>query len=129
MQSERSRKWHLKHKGERKLSNHKYWKSHRKERKVKRHKWYMRNKERERNSYLEQRYGITLAEYNVIKQVQNDLCAVCQKPYAATLHVDHDHKTGRIRGLLCKNCNIMLGAATDVPSTLRRGADYLEKYS
>jgi hypothetical protein len=108
--------------------NKKYWAGHKDERKVHRHVLYVRNKEKERDTFLKQHYGITLAEYNVLLQVQNNLCAICSKPYHATLHVDHDHKTGRIRGLLCKNCNIMLGASLDIPSVLKRGADYLEQY-
>ncbi|WP_380568575.1 endonuclease VII domain-containing protein [Streptacidiphilus jeojiensis] len=51
-------------------------------------------------------------------------CAICLTP--GPEHVDHDHKTGRVRAILCFNCNGGLGQFKDRPDLLRRGADYLE---
>lgn len=60
-----------------------------------------------RARWLRDKYGITLAEFAAILKVQGGTCAICRKPPRAgrNLHVDHDHKTGEVRGLLCYNCN------------------------
>ena len=59
---------------------------------------------------------------------QDGLCAICgRKPRGRKLSLDHDHKTGFFRGLLCVNCNFMLSFACDDPYTLRSGAVYLER--
>jgi hypothetical protein len=58
------------------------------------------------------RYGITEAEYFVIYKKQEGLCAICRRPQAKPWHwlcVDHDHKTGKLRGLTCMRCNTALG--------------------
>jgi hypothetical protein len=56
-------------------------------------------------------------------------CEVCGKtaPEHKRLHIDHDHKTGLFRGMLCHACNVALGQVSDNPHTLRRLADYVEK--
>ncbi len=55
---------------------------------------------------------------------QRGVCAICLVP--GPEHVDHDHKTGRVRAILCFNCNGGPGQFKDRPELLRRGADYLE---
>lgn len=52
-------------------------------------------------------------------------CAICGEVPDAPLCIDHDHKTGRVRGLLCSRCNLALGLVRDDPATLRRAAAYL----
>ena len=80
-------------------------------------------------------YGITLADYERMLQEQGGVCAICRgaetsahgqtgTPYR--LSVDHDHETGRIRGLLCQNCNRAIGLLNDDPARLRAAVDYLE---
>jgi hypothetical protein len=56
-------------------------------------------------------YGITEDQYNILLEVQNGVCAICKQscPSGRLLAVDHDHKTGRVRGLLCMVCNNRLG--------------------
>ena len=60
-------------------------------------------------------------------------CEICSVDLVAgrkggnTQHIDHDHETGIIRGVLCNNCNTMLGAAKDTPEILREAARYLEE--
>ena len=67
----------------------------------------------QRNTRLKQRYGITLDEYNERLERQGSRCAICPKPAAenphGVLHVDHNHETGVVRGLLCVGCNSALG--------------------
>lgn len=79
-------------------------------------------------------YGLTLEKYEELEKLQNGLCAVCglsnsQKLYnrSVSLHIDHNHETGKIRGLLCHKCNTALGLANDDPTILRKLVDYLEK--
>lgn len=76
-----------------------------------------------RQSYI----STTDKEYQRLLQEQHGLCAICESPPKHDrLCADHDHTTGVIRGLLCRNCNAMLGLAWDTALILRRGADYLE---
>jgi hypothetical protein len=79
--------------------------------------------------FLQKEYGITLEEYEQLEEEQNGLCAVCGKPNIRNhfLCVDHDHKTKRIRGLLCHRCNRSVGFAQDDPEILRKLADYIEQ--
>lgn len=72
-------------------------------------------------------------KYNLTKQEFSDLisrysvCAICGRPpVKRRLCIDHDHVTGKIRGLLCNSCNRMLGYGKDDPVVLRLAADYLE---
>lgn len=60
---------------------------------------------------LRSRYGITVADYDAMLSAQNGLCAICDQPSTngKRLHVDHNHETGKVRGLLCTSCNFRLG--------------------
>jgi len=89
---------------------------------------------REREAYLRRTYGIGLVDYDRMLAEQGGGCALCGvTPEALTLgrfrtylHVDHDAVTGRVRGLLCPDHNLMLGRWLHDPALLRRAADYLE---
>ena len=79
-----------------------------------------------RRSYaLKQKYGLTLDEYDTMMTNQKGGCAICNDG-AKRLHVDHCHKTGAVRGLLCSNCNTSLGKFGDNVETLRNAVRYLE---
>ena len=72
-------------------------------------------------------YGITLVEYDQMIADQGGGCKICMEPPGKKrLAVDHDHKTGRVRGLLCLGCNTALGNVKDNPVLLRRLADHIE---
>lgn len=88
-----------------------------------------------RDKNLQIKYGITAEQYDTLLAGQGGVCAVCGHPpnpegvrAASRLHVDHDHATGRVRGLLCLNCNRGLGSFLDDPALLRRAADYIERH-
>jgi len=74
------------------------------------------------------RYGLGPGNYQRLQDFQGGTCAGCQRAKGITkrLAVDHDHKTGEVRGLLCHNCNYTLAHFRDDPVALRRLADYLE---
>lgn len=79
-------------------------------------------------------YGICGEDFRALIKAQEGRCAACGKGETAigrtgkvrTLSIDHCHKTGRVRGLLCHKCNIALGCVDDNPQALRRLAAYLE---
>ncbi|WP_370268428.1 endonuclease VII domain-containing protein [Streptomyces sp. V4I8] len=74
--------------------------------------------------HLRRKYGITLVERDEMIAAQKGLCAICLT--APAVHVDHCHETGRVRGVLCFNCNSGLGLLRDDPEAMNRAADYLE---
>lgn len=75
-------------------------------------------------------YGITEDQVRALHEAQEGRCAICGRPDADSsgraLHVDHDHVTGQLRGLLCGNCNHGLGKFGDDPDRIRRAAIYLD---
>lgn len=87
--------------------------------------WYARNKDHVWKSHLERKYGLTLEQFNVLLSGQNGACAICGEIPEGRLYVDHSHKTGRIRGLLCRNCNLAIGHFKDNPEILERAVSYL----
>ena len=93
--------------------------------------WKRKNKKRRdelnKKSYLKQKYGLTLDQYLTIKIQQNNKCAVCIQE--KKLDIDHCHTTGRIRQLLCANCNRMLGMAKENITTLTNAINYLNKWN
>lgn len=86
-----------------------------------------------RRSALRRLYGITIEEYDLWWEAQGGVCAICAQPEfrkgkdgtVHSLHVDHDHDTGVIRGLLCTKCNVLLGLAKDDPQLLEDARTYL----
>ncbi|KPC90781.1 hypothetical protein ADL27_32410 [Streptomyces sp. NRRL F-6602] len=72
-------------------------------------------------------YGLKPGEYDRLFEAQGGACAICGGKRRQRLSVDHDHKTGLVRGLCCRLCNgRLLTAARDRPEVLRAAADYLE---
>ncbi|EFF90159.1 recombination endonuclease VII subfamily [Streptomyces sp. e14] len=77
-----------------------------------------------RVSRLKREYGLTEAERDELIAAQGGVCCICLS--APPKHVDHCHETGRVRGVLCFNCNSGLGLLRDDPDVMYRAADYLE---
>jgi hypothetical protein len=99
--------------------------------------WYKNNPQLAKNQRL-RKYGITLDQYNDLRQNQNYKCAICNKHETTVaqgrayttdhaLHVDHCHDSGKIRGLLCTNCNTILGKCHDNPDVLKNAINYLTR--
>lgn len=84
---------------------------------------------------LKNRYGISIVEYNTLLKSQNGVCAICEqletkkmKNTLQYLSVDHCHKTGKNRGLLCDSCNRTLGNMKDDIVLFRKAMGYLIKW-
>lgn len=98
-------------------------------------RYYQRSSHVERNGHLKRTFNITLEDYKRMLDSQNGVCAIClseetrKSPNGGTMHlaVDHCHTTGKIRGLLCWNCNTSLGKFKDSTENLARAIEYLKK--
>lgn len=71
------------------------------------------------------RYGLTDDAYRSMLDSQSNTCAICKEE--TQLHVDHDHSTGRVRGLLCGPCNRGIGMLRDSVPRLEAAIEYLRK--
>lgn len=98
--------------------------------------YYHNNTDKIKNTRLLSRFGITLTQYNEMLVNQNHACTICKKPETALDHrsskvrdlaVDHCHKTGKVRGLLCGKCNQLIGLSNDDASVLLEASNYLSK--
>jgi hypothetical protein len=89
-----------------------------------------KNKGYQRKHDLKRVYGMTLEDYDSMLVQQEHKCKICKTPDAGGKHkkfyVDHCHKTGKVRGLLCTGCNLALGGFRDNIDTLSRAILYLK---
>jgi hypothetical protein len=89
-----------------------------------------------RNAALKSLYGLTLQAYERMLAVQGGVCAICGNPpgtnggpgIGPSLSVDHDHATGRIRGLLCHHCNVAIGYLREDPALFDKARSHLAKF-
>ena len=97
--------------------------------KQKEHEYYQKNKQRHKatswKTKLRIRYGITVEEFETMKINQDGKCLICKR--VRFLNIDHCHKTGKVRGLLCITCNAALGGMNDNIEILERAIIYLKK--
>lgn len=95
-------------------------------------KWKDNNKEKVLNKRYLHRYGITYDNYCELLKEQNHKCAICGidevDSRSHKLCVDHDHETGKVRQLLCHNCNCGLGHFKDSAILLEKALEYLKKH-
>ncbi len=120
--------WRRKHKEQVRVYGAQYYAKNKKHCRKLIKRWRQAHKDHSRNKYLKRVYGITSEQYEEILIGQKECCAICgdhQSKFKRRLHVDHNHETGEIRGLLCTNCNRMLGHAQDSKDILMRGVQYL----
>ena len=94
-------------------------------------RWYRENPEKVFEQNL-RKYGVDPAWYQAQLTAQGGGCSICGATESVgarkALHVDHDHATGAIRGLLCHHCNTMLGLAKDSPEILAKAIEYLARH-
>jgi hypothetical protein len=94
-------------------------------------RYQAKNKRKYKSHMLSARYGINIDQYETMLTAQNGRCAICKTKdhngVGKYFHVDHCHKTKKIRGLLCGRCNVMIGMAQDNADRLIAAAAYLRK--
>jgi hypothetical protein len=100
---------------------------------IRKYKWHQteEGKLSSANTKLKRRFGITLDQFNKMYEQQNGKCLICEATESNLGHrlaVDHCHTTGKIRGLLCKSCNVSLGGFKDNVNSLYRAIKYLESF-
>lgn len=91
--------------------------------------WAAKNPERKKATAMAnhrlRHYGLTADAYVSLWEAQSGRCAACGADFTSRrAHVDHDHETANVRGLLCHNCNIALGLLGDDPALIERLATY-----
>lgn len=87
------------------------------------------NQKRKRELYkplehIYRKYGITIEHYYNILETQNNLCAICKRELKKPV-IDHDHNTGKVRGILCYPCNTAIGKSIEALDLLKKAYDYL----
>jgi hypothetical protein len=85
---------------------------------------------KERNRHLKRNFGITAEDYDQMLSSQNGGCAICGATECSSgvaLAVDHCHRTGTVRGILCRDCNTTLGKFNDDRNRLRKAIEYLDR--
>ncbi len=99
--------------------------------------WRIKNPEYDGNLKLKTRYGITPEQYVGMVKIQNNRCAICGNPETAKnptsnkiqkLAVDHCHKTGKVRQLLCQDCNRGIAKFQEDPKRLQSAIEYLKRH-
>lgn len=83
---------------------------------------------KEREGHLLRKYGLRLRDFETLRMAQLGMCAICGRVEWDRLHVDHDHRTGTVRGLLCGKCNKAIGLLDDDPRLIRSAEGYLVTY-
>jgi F0F1-type ATP synthase alpha subunit len=122
------REQYLKHKDKEKETRRKYLIKNREKVLEKQRKYNKENPLKRKNAVLKNVYGITLVQYNEMFETQEGKCAICQRhqnELTRTLCVDHDHKTNKVRALLCVTCNTDVSV---VENRLEEMTKYLNKH-
>ncbi len=125
---ERARDWQKLHPESRRRSVRKWRTAHPETSRIKSREWKLRNKDKCSDMGLKYSYGISLVGYRSLLEKQGGHCAICRNGKCDTrLVVDHRHSTGTVRGLLCHNCNLLLGHCKENVRILNSAKEYLEK--
>ena len=113
---------------DRKQYDKNYYLQHKVKRSKQTRKYYRNNKTKCKELWLKGKYGLRLQDFKKLLTKQKNKCKICGTLFTETLlpHVDHNHKTGKIRGILCQFCNHGLGNFRDNSQWLRKAAKYLE---
>lgn len=90
---------------------------------------YRGNDKKRHDRDLRRAFGITVKQYEALEREQDEVCWICEREDCKkeNLSVDHDHNTGKVRGLLCRDCNRALGQFKDDINLVKRAVEYLEK--
>lgn len=133
-QREYKRLWNLKNKEKNRIWQKEYDEKHREEKRKYHKEWRLKNWEKYATKRADQRlrvrYKIGLKDYDRMSKEQNNVCAICgDKVTDKRLRVDHNHTTGKVRGLLCVGCNIGIGAFKENINFMLSAVKYLQRYN
>lgn len=127
-------RWTAEHPEVRKRAQKFYYKRNKKAQSARARAWAVANPQKVHATHLKRTFGISSADYAAMLGKQHDCCAACGKPESVIdtrsgkirrLHVDHDHRTGQVRGLICTRCNMATGFLQDDPIRADAIAAYL----
>lgn len=92
--------------------------------------YYRANREAYRDKWLRRTWGISLAEFTALLDGQDGRCAICgtKNPGKKGFAIDHDHSTGRIRGVLCRGCNTGIGLLGESVDTMISAIEYIKRH-
>ena len=90
--------------------------------------YYQANKSAFQDRQLKRKYGLTRSEFDALYAKQKGRCAICGCKPERPLHVDHDHRTKAVRGLLCGDCNTGIGLLRESLQTLKNALAYLQSH-
>ena len=94
--------------------------------------WYNNNKDRSKGSAIQRKYGITTEIFNQMRESQQYRCAICgtgEDSLKKKLVIDHCHNTGKVRKLLCTNCNVAIGMFKESPRIMFLAMEYLKEFN
>lgn len=148
--NERTRQWHIKNADKVKEKRKQWYIENKIKANERSHSWYIKNVDKvneynrqwrarnpekaklsHRKSCLKRNYEITIEEYNQLWKLQNGLCSICNLPEKNKINclvVDHNHTTGKIRGLLCNKCNTGLGMFEENYINIVNASNYINKW-
>ena len=109
--------------------NKRFYDKHRKEELARNRKYHQENKGKINARHRLYMHGMTQEDHNALLKKQKNRCAICRKKFRKTPHIDHSHKTGSNRGLLCDDCNLGLGRFKDSIEILKSTIKYLKDWS
>jgi len=89
------------------------------------------HKEKIKNYNLKSNHGLSITEFDNLLLAQDNKCLICGQPLdllnPKLIHIDHNHLTGKVRGILCNKCNMAIGLLRDNPEYIRNALEYLER--
>jgi hypothetical protein len=94
--------------------------------------WYNNNKDRSKGNAIQRKYGITTEIFNQMRESQQYRCAICgtgEDSLKKKLVIDHCHNTGKVRKLLCTNCNVAIGMFKENPRIMFLAMEYLKEFN
>ena len=95
--------------------------------------WYLKNPERHRvaslKSHLKKKYNMTIEEFEALKKEQGNRCLICKKVFilSSQTHIDHDHLTKEVRGILCTRCNFIVGMVEKESDIVMKAVKYVKR--
>lgn len=91
--------------------------------------WRAANPEKIKAQHRMRKFRVSPDCFQLMLAVQQNACGICNKKFSKTPHIDHCHKTGEVRGLLCGSCNKGMGFFKDSPLLLKSTLEYLTNYN